>query len=158
EAEARAGEEALRTERALAEARAHADEARKLRDKAARVTKELEDDRRAKQQLEADLATARKNPELAQLRERTLELEAALIEARTQLATPRVPQIDPRLREERDALTGEVAKLRHRLAEREKELDAIVGRGQALEEQLAEHLAQATREAEEQANAQKLSA
>ncbi|MGZ3448736.1 MAG: hypothetical protein ACXVEF_04010 [Polyangiales bacterium] len=158
EAEARAGEEALRAERAIAELRTQADELRKLREKTTRHAKELEEERRARQQAEGDLGAAKKNPELAQLRERTLALEAELIEARTQLATPRAPQVDPRLREERDALSGEVAKLRHRLAEREKELEAIVGRGRALEERLAEQLAHAAREVEERNAAAKLAA
>jgi hypothetical protein len=158
QAEARAGEEALRAERALTELRTQTDELRKLREKVSRGTKEIEDERRLRQQLETDLGAAKKNPELAQLRERTLALEAELIEARTQLATPRAPQVDPRLREERDALANEVAKLRHRLVEREKELEAIVGRGQALEDRLAEQLAQATRDSEERATASKLAA
>jgi predicted transcriptional regulator len=158
QAEARAGEESLRAERAIAELRTQSDELRKLREKSTRHAKELEDERRVRQQAEAELGAAKKNPELSQLRERTLALEAALIEARTQLATPRTPQVDPRVREERDALANEVAKLRHRLGEREKELEAIVGRGRALEDRLAEQLAQATREGEERASSTKLAA
>lgn len=170
QAEARAGEEALRADRAIADARAQAEELRKLREKAARQAKELEDERRLRQRADSDLESTRKNPEVAQLRERTLALEAELIEARTQLATPRAPAVDPRTKEERDALAAELAQaksalqqangntedLRRRLAERDRELDASLARAKSLEDRLAEQLADSARKESEREGAQQL--
>jgi len=151
EAEARAGEEVLRAERLNNELRTHTDEVRKLKEKSTRAQKELEDERRAKQRLESEL----RSPEIAQLRERVLALEAELIEARTQLATPRVAPADPRIQNERDALAheagtlrsalqqakGTIDDLRRSLVERDRELDATLVRAKSLEDRLAEHLA-----------------
>jgi hypothetical protein len=92
EAEARAGAENMRSERLANEVRVAQEESRKHRDRSAKVTKELEDERRARQKAEADLAVVA--PEAAASRSRLLALEAELIEARTQLATPRVPPAD----------------------------------------------------------------
>lgn len=158
EAEARAGEEVLRADRAANELRTQTEELRKLRDKLQKAQKELEDERRAKQRVETEL----RSPEISQLRERVLALEAELIEARTQLATPRAAAVDPRLQQERDALANEVATLRsalqqakgvaedlrHRLVERERELDATLKRAKGLEDRLEENLAEADQRAQ----------
>lgn len=152
EAEARAGEEALRAERTANELRVTNDELRKQRDKTTRLAKELDEERRGRERVAAELASARHNPELAQLRERTLALEAELIEARTQLATPRVATVDPRLAQERDALAAELAtvrasleatleELRGRLAEKEREVAARAGETATREKELASALA-----------------
>lgn len=159
EAEARAGEEVLRAERIGAELRAREDELKKLR----KQTKELEDERRTRQ---------RNEPELARHRERVLALEAELIEARTQLATPRPAQVDPRLQQERDQLAAEVAalraaaqqakghneELRQRLVERDRELQASLARAQQLEDRLAEQLADTSRRDEERGDLAKAQA
>ncbi len=155
EAEARAGEETLRAERLVAELRTTGDELRKLRDKALKHTKELEDERRARQRAEAEL----RSPEFAQLRERVLALEAELIEARTQLATPRAAAVDPRvepLQSELAALRtalqqakGHTEELRHRLVERDRERDASLALAKTLEDRLEEQLAEKGRRDEE---------
>ena len=159
EAEARAGEEVLRAERIGSELRAKDDELRKLRDKAGKQTKELEDEKRGRQRAEGEL----RSPEFSQLRERVLALEAELIEARTQLATPRAAPVDPRLQQERDQLAAEAAtlrsavqqskghteELRQRLVERDRELQASLARAQQLEDRLAEQLADTSRRDEE---------
>jgi len=158
EAEARAGEEVLRAERLNNDLRTQTEELRKLREKFQKTQKELEDERRAKQRVESEL----RSPEIAQLRERVLALEAELIEARTQLATPRAAPVDPRVQQERDALANEVntlrtalqqAKgtiedLRHRLVERDRELDATLKHAKGLEDRLAENLAVADERAQ----------
>ncbi|MBI2390808.1 MAG: hypothetical protein HYV09_14555 [Deltaproteobacteria bacterium] len=155
EAEARAGEDALRAERLSNELRAQHEEVRKLRDRTARLTKELDDERRAHHRASTDLEAARANPELSQLRERTLALEAELIEARTQLATPRAAPNEARLQQERESLAAEVTsvrqaleqartnaeQLRQRVMERERELAASRAQSSALEARLAEQVA-----------------
>jgi len=160
EAEARAGEESLRAERSANELRSQHDELRKLRDKAQRVGKELEDERRARERIAIELGSARHNPELAQLRERTLALEAELIEARTQLATPRAAAIDPRVQQERDALAAEVVSLRaavhqaqaanedqkQRIVDRERELSSRASELVTRDRELATALAVRERE------------
>lgn len=155
EAEARAGEETLRAERLVAELRAQTDELRKLRDKSGKQNKELEDERRARQRLETEL----RSPEFAQLRERVLALEAELIEARTQLATPRAVAVDPRveqlstelaaLRTALQQAKGHGEELRTRLVERDRERDASLARAKTLEDRLEEQLAETSRRDEE---------
>lgn len=167
EAEARAGEEVLRGERLTNELRTQGEELRKLRERSAQQARELEDERRARERLFAELEAAKRDPERARLDERVLALEAELIEARTQLATPRAAPAETRLREERDALAQEVATLRaslqqtkgsledlrHRLGERERELHATLARAKGLEDRLAEQLAEAARHDEARAAA-----
>jgi len=161
-AEARAGEDILRAERSSNDLRTATDELRKLKDKLTRTQKELEDERRAKQRIESEL----KSPEIGQLRERVLALEAELIEARTQLATPRAAPADPRIAQERDALSHEVATLRtsvqqkkgtiedlrRSLTERDRELEATLSRAKGLEDRLAEQLAEGNERAQLQAH------
>ncbi len=164
EAEARAGEEVLRAERLSNELRNQGEELRKLRERAGRSAKDLDEERRIRQRVENELEAARATPpELAELRERTLALEAQLIEARTQLATPRTSANEARLAQERDAMAAEIAslraareqtkatsdELRHRLAERERELEASLRRAKQLEDRLEEQLAETSRHEEE---------
>jgi len=147
EAEARAGTEYVRAERLASDLRTLNDEARKHRDRASRHAKELEDERRARQKLEADIAHARRPPEPPprDQTERVLALEAELIEARTQLATPRVPAVDvTKLVLERDRLTSELTAAQRALIDRDREHDAALARGKALESRIGEHVAAAS--------------
>ncbi len=159
EAEARAGEAGLRAEREHAELASALDDVRRLRDKLAKLPREVEEERGAKRRLEAELAKVK--PELAELRELRLTLEAELIEARTQLATPGVRGGVPlaeaqRVAEELAHALAEVSELRerfaaqaraesdlrHKLDEKERELAASLARAKGLEDRLENQLAE----------------
>jgi hypothetical protein len=148
EAEARAGDQSLRGERLANDLRASVDEARKLREKLAKLDKPAAD--------------------VEPLRARVAELEKELIEARTALATPRTSasgEETQRLQIDRERLTQELGQLRERvvvadrivqplrnevdllqrrLADRERELEASLSRAQRLEDRLEEQLVEST--------------
>lgn len=159
EAEARAGEAGLRADRVHAELGSTLDDLRRTKDKLAKLTREVEEERGAKRRLEAELAKIK--PELAELRELRLSLEAELIEARTQLATPGarggVPLAEAqRVAEELAHALAEVAALKERLAhaartenelrhkadEKERALGASFTRAKELEDRLEKQLAE----------------
>jgi chromosome segregation ATPase len=165
EAEARAGNEHLRAERLANESRAAQEDARKQRERAAKAVKDVEDERLARQKAERELATLA--PDANELRTRVLALEAELIQARTQLATPRVPPQDltkaahdrdraqaelTLVAQARDAAFAELQaaqrnadqarrareELEKRLVERDRAIEAAVVRASALEARLAD--------------------
>ena len=173
EAEARAGDQYVRAERLGNDLRALGEDARKLRERGTRLQKELEDERRLRTRLETELETARRAPPTDGLIVRIAALEAELIEARTQLATPRAGADEvPRLVQERERLLLEAAtfrdraiaaeratqpllaelnEARRRLVERERELEASLIRAKRLEDRLAEQLAESSsREGDQQ--------
>ncbi len=151
EAEARAGNETLRAERLTNDVRSAQEEARKLREKLALQTKELEEERRGRKKVETDLAAL--TPEASTWRTRVLALEAELIEARTQLATPRVPPADlTKVARERDRAQADLqqeqraheetrraaAQLEARLVERERQLEGALAKARGTEARVAE--------------------
>ena len=166
EAEARAGDQYVRAERLANDLRSGGEETRKLREKLARLGKELEDERKPRAPTES--------PEQ---RELISALQRDLIEARTQLATPRASDDASRVTMERDRLAAEVGlareratlaekelvaadqglkqrnaaieELRRRLLERERELEASLARGAQLEDRLAVQLAESSRMGDE---------
>jgi len=160
EAEARAGEEYVRAERLATDLRRESEESRKLRERTARLAKDVEE----KQKLD-ETALAKNKAEQNTLQARIVELEAQLIEARTQLATPRTVATDvSKVQQERDRFAAEVANLRQsaqqltaardeaarRLQDRERELEASLMRAKMLEDRLAEELAQSSVSAQEE--------
>jgi chromosome segregation ATPase len=78
EAETRAGDHYVRAERLSHDLRRLEEELERQRDRAARLTKELDDEKKARTRAEVDLGLLRKNPDLAQARERSALLEEAL--------------------------------------------------------------------------------
>lgn len=159
EAEARAGEAGLRADRVHAELGSTLDDLRRTKDKLAKLTREVEEERGAKRRVEADLAKTK--PELAELRELRLSLEAELIEARTQLATPGarggVPLAEAqRVAEELAHALAEVGALkerlaqaartendlRHKIEEKDRTLAASLTRAKQLEDRLEKQLAE----------------
>jgi hypothetical protein len=152
EAEARAGDQSLRAERLTNDLRASSDEARKLREKLAKIDKVEKSDKEVE----------RAEP----LRARIAELEKELIEARTALATPRTSSDEiQRLQLDRERMAQETTQLRDRVAvadrivqplrnevevlqrklvDRERELEASLSRAQRLEDRLEEQLVEST--------------
>ncbi|MEI7891627.1 MAG: hypothetical protein WCI05_00965 [Myxococcales bacterium] len=82
EADGRAGDNHVRAERLTHDLRTLEQELERQRDRGFRLTRELEDEKKAKQKAELELGMVRKNPELSLLRERAGSLEASLREAR----------------------------------------------------------------------------
>ena len=78
EAETRAGDHYVRAERLTHDLRRFEEELERQRDRAAHLAKELDDEKKARTRAEVDLGMVRKNPELAQARERIVLLEEAL--------------------------------------------------------------------------------
>jgi hypothetical protein len=78
DAETRAGEHYVRAERLTHDARRLEEELARAKERTTRVQKELEDERKKRERLEADLGAARKSPEIALTRERVLLLEEGL--------------------------------------------------------------------------------
>jgi chromosome segregation ATPase len=78
DAETRAGDHYVRAERLGHDVRRLEEELQRQRDRAARLTKELEDEKRVRTRAEVDLGMVRKNPELAAARERIALLEDGL--------------------------------------------------------------------------------
>jgi chromosome segregation ATPase len=156
EAEARAGDQYVRAERLANDLRAAGEEGRKLRDRLAKLTQEAENERKLRARSEEELAAARRGDATQKLRERVASLEAELVEARTALASPRPAPVElGKLRDERDAIAQDLAaaqksvreltiardEARRAHAERDKELDAALARGKALEDRIEELLA-----------------
>src|SRR5262249_53419795 len=78
EAETRAGDHYVRAERLTHDLRKLEEELQRQRDRATRLTKELEEEKRLRTRAEVDLGMIRKNPELPQARERITLLEEGL--------------------------------------------------------------------------------
>jgi archaellum component FlaC len=78
EAETRAGDHYVRAERLTHDLRKQEEELQRQRDRATRLAKELEDEKRLRTRAEVDLGMVRKAPELQASRERTALLEEAL--------------------------------------------------------------------------------
>jgi hypothetical protein len=78
EAETRAGEHYVRAERLAHDTRRLEEELGRAKERATRVAKELEDERKKRERLEGDLGAARKSPEIALTRERVVLLEEGL--------------------------------------------------------------------------------
>ncbi len=78
EAETRAGDHYVRAERLTHDLRRLEEELQRQRDRAVRLTKELDDEKKAKTRAEVDLGLLRKSPDLGQARERVALLEEAL--------------------------------------------------------------------------------
>jgi hypothetical protein len=78
EAEIRAGDHYVRAERLTHELRRLEEELERQRERAARLAKDLDDEKKARTRAEVDLGMVRKNPELSQARERIVLLEEAL--------------------------------------------------------------------------------
>ena len=78
EAETRAGDHYVRAERLTHDLRKLEEELQRQRDRATRLAKELEDEKRLRTRAEVDLGMVRKSPELQASRERTALLEEAL--------------------------------------------------------------------------------
>jgi SAM-dependent methyltransferase len=76
--DARAGDDHVRAERLVHDVRGLEEELKQQRDRAFKLTRELEDDRKARTKAELELAMIRKSPELATSRERVSELEESL--------------------------------------------------------------------------------
>ncbi len=170
EAEARAGDQFVRAERLNTDLRTLGEEARKLRERTTKVQKELDDEREARGRADAALAGLRRGPDPVALQSRVAELETELIEARTQLATPRTSGDELlKLHQERERLGAEVASLRERstqaerqvgplraeveaaqrrLFDRERELEASLARAAKLEDRLEEQLVKSTAQAD----------
>jgi hypothetical protein len=178
EAEARAGDHSMRAERLAAELRTVAEESRKQRDALAKQQKELDEERRRRSSEASELGNLRRGPDVTVLQARVASLEAELIEARTQLATPRAGGDELlRLQQDRERfsaeltalreratvaerllqpLRSEVEKLQRKLADRERELEASLKRGKELEDRLEEQLVESSSHGEELAIAQRL--
>ena len=78
EAETRAGDHYVRAERLTHELKRFDEELHKQRDRAARLAKELDEEKKLRTRAEVDLAMMRKSPELAQARDRIGVLEEAV--------------------------------------------------------------------------------
>ena len=78
EIEARAGDERARAERLAQDQRALEEELTRQRERALRLARDLEDEKKLRTKLEIELGTVRKSPELAASRSRVSELEEAL--------------------------------------------------------------------------------
>ena len=78
EVEARAGDTHVRAERIGHDLRALEEELQRQRDRATRLTRELEDEKKARTKAELELTMVRKSPELAATRGRVSDLEEAL--------------------------------------------------------------------------------
>jgi len=78
DAETRAGENYVRAERLTHDVRRLDEDLARHRDRAVRLAKDLDDEKKSRARAEADLAAARKNPETPQARERVVLLEEAL--------------------------------------------------------------------------------
>ncbi len=78
EVESRAGDSHVHTERLGHDLRALEEELKRQRDRAIRLTRELEDEKKARTKAELELAMVRKSPELAATRGRVSDLEEAL--------------------------------------------------------------------------------
>ena len=76
--EARAGDEHVRAERLGRDVEKLDEELQRQQGRVARLTRDLEDEKKARTKAEHDLATARKGPELSATRERVSYLEEAL--------------------------------------------------------------------------------
>jgi hypothetical protein len=136
EAEARAGSENMRAERLANEVRVAQEESSKHRDRSTKLAKDFEDERRARQKAEAELAIAA--PEASAARSKLLAFEAELIEARTQLATPRVPPADfTKLAHERDRAQADLAATSRSRDAVQSELAAVGRSRDALQSELA---------------------
>jgi hypothetical protein len=78
DADARAGDNHVRAERLTHDIKKLEEELQRQRDRGFRLTREVEDEKKARQKAEVELGMVRKNPELAQARERVSYLEEAL--------------------------------------------------------------------------------
>ncbi|HEY2515644.1 MAG TPA: hypothetical protein VGI39_32470, partial [Polyangiaceae bacterium] len=78
EAETRAGDHYVRAERLTHELKRFDEELHKQRDRAARLAKELDEEKKLRTRAEVDLGMVRKSPELAQARDRIGVLEEAV--------------------------------------------------------------------------------
>ncbi len=87
ESEARAGDHYVRAERLTHDMRKLGEELERQRDRATRLTKELEDEKRSRARSDVDLGAARNNPELGLSRNRVAMLEQSLRAAEESAAT-----------------------------------------------------------------------
>jgi hypothetical protein len=82
DAEARAADEHVRAERLTHDMRALEEELQRQRDRSFRLTREVEDEKKARTKAELDLGMVRQNPELSLAKGRVVELESSLAAAR----------------------------------------------------------------------------
>jgi hypothetical protein len=163
DAEARAGDNHVRAERLVGQIRDLEEELVRQRDRATRLSKQLDDEKRARQKAELELGMLRGKPEIAGAKDRIDALSADLEAARTRIAeleletqaltTPRragppePPPQDPKLllrvAELEQAVNAALAEASAAAAQRDtaldraKRLEALVERGTAIEAQLA---------------------
>ena len=157
EAETRAGNHYVRAERLTHEVRRLEEELQRQRNRAARLAKELDDEKKGRTRAEVDLGMVRKSPDLANARERIALLEEALraaeeavgvlqqraVEAEKIIAL-REAQIASLVRELDEVRIEASARAQQRidpeaLAALAARAEAAEGRAAMLDAQLAEH-------------------
>lgn len=135
ELEARAGDNHVRAERAGHDLRALEEELQRQRDRAFRLTRDLEEEKKLRTKLEIELGMIRRSPELAAARNRVSDLEEALRAAEVVVAAlqARVAELE--------AIAGTATAAARQLPDLVAELEAtraIARAGEEATQQLAE--------------------
>jgi predicted nucleic acid-binding Zn-ribbon protein len=140
--EARAGDAHVRAERFSHQIRDMEEELRNQRDRGTRLTKQLDDEKRARTKVELELGMIRNKPEIAGARDRldsaTAELEAARARIAELEALPKAASPDPALAQRIEELEAAVAGARRESARASGERDAARKRAQESERSLEE--------------------
>ncbi|MGK4002041.1 hypothetical protein WMF31_05415 [Sorangium sp. So ce1036] len=142
EIEARAGDAHVRAERLTHQIRDMEEELRGQRDRATRLAKQLDDEKRLRTKVELELGMIRNRPEIAGARDRldaaTAELEAARARIAELEARPAVAPPDPALAARVEQLEAAAAGARRELSKLTSERDAARKRAQESERALDE--------------------
>ncbi|WP_437810201.1 hypothetical protein [Sorangium sp. So ce1078] len=142
EVEARAGDAHVRAERLAHQIRDMEEELRSQRDRATRLTKQLDDEKRVRTKVELELGMIRNKPEIAGARDRldaaTAELDAARARIAELEARPAVAAPDPALAARVEELEAAAAGARRELSKITADRDAARRRAQESERALEE--------------------
>ncbi|XXX74944.1 hypothetical protein WMF30_45555 [Sorangium sp. So ce134] len=134
EVETRAGDAHVRAERLAHQIRDMEEELRSQRDRATRLAKQLDDEKRLRTKVELELGMIRNKPEIAGARDRldaaTAELEAARARIAELEARPAVAAPDPALTARVEELEAAAAGARRELSKITSERDAARRRAQ----------------------------
>lgn len=140
--EARAGDAHVRAERFSHQIRDLEEELRNQRDRGTRLTKQLDDEKKARTKVELEIGMIRNKPEIAGARDRLDSATAELDTARARIAElealPRAVSPDPALMLRVEELESAVASARRELARVNGERDAARKRAQEGERALEE--------------------
>ncbi|WP_437966051.1 hypothetical protein WMF04_41535 [Sorangium sp. So ce260] len=155
EVEARAGDTHVRAERLAHQIRDMEEELRSQRDRATRLTKQLDDEKRVRTKVELELGMIRNKPEIAGARDRldaaTAELDAARARIAELEARPAVAAPDPALAARVEELEAAAAGARRELSKITADRDAARRRAQESERALEEARRAAARHEESEA-------